>query len=254
MTLTVTPVNDAPSAAPDAYVSSSPLVIKTAATGMLANDSDVDGDPIRVVRLGRNAALLSTWAPDGSFTTIALSAGTHEFEYWVADNASPNGEAMGTVTITVSSSSSGSKLYLQPGSTNVMGSMTTALPSPVWGGAEPADYDGDAQPGLTIESGGDKVDETDHLKFQTWDYAAGGLTLNGPVSMTLWTSLERKTTQDLDYSSWLLDCPAQTTLDEDCFVHASTDKIHVDNWNVGAGWEEETVTIGSVSHQPSRRS
>jgi hypothetical protein len=59
--------------------------------------------------------------------------------------------------------------------------------------------------------------------------------------------VEGKANQDLDYSSWLLDCPQSAGPDSDCTVLASTNKIHVNNWSTTTGWQERTVTIGSVS-------
>jgi hypothetical protein len=35
-----------------------------------------------------------------------------------------------------------------------------------------------------------------------------GLVLNGPVAMTLSTSFKGQASHDLDYATWLYDCPA----------------------------------------------
>jgi hypothetical protein len=247
----VNAVNDAPSAGPDAYATTPGIFSVGPATGVLSNDSDVDNAnaDLRVTGFTTGSPLISSWNADGSFSTISLLPGSYTFEYTLADNGLPtNASSTGSMTITVSTlPTSASSLYLQPGSDSALGSMGL---TPAPDGAttsEPDDYEPDTHPGFTIKAGGDKLDGADVEKYQTWEYPAGGLVLNGPVSMTLWTSLEGKTTQDLDYSSWLLDCPPSAVADADCVVLASTDKIHVDDWNVTAGWEQRTVTIGSVS-------
>src|SRR5439155_1365174 len=49
VTLTVNPVNDAPVAADDSYNTPEDTTLTVSAPGMLANDSDVDGDPLTAV-------------------------------------------------------------------------------------------------------------------------------------------------------------------------------------------------------------
>ena len=46
MTITVTAVNDAPAAAADAYSTAEDTALTVAAPGVLANDTDPDGDPL----------------------------------------------------------------------------------------------------------------------------------------------------------------------------------------------------------------
>ena len=47
-TITVTPVNDAPTAVADAYDAVAGDTLSVAAPGVLGNDSDVDGDALSV--------------------------------------------------------------------------------------------------------------------------------------------------------------------------------------------------------------
>src|SRR5205807_991537 len=49
ITLTVTPVNDAPVATAEGYATSEDTPLIVAAAGVLANDSDIDGDPLTAV-------------------------------------------------------------------------------------------------------------------------------------------------------------------------------------------------------------
>ena len=49
MAITVTAVNDGPTAADDAYKTAEETVLTVAARGVLGNDSDPDGDPMSAV-------------------------------------------------------------------------------------------------------------------------------------------------------------------------------------------------------------
>lgn len=102
VTITVAGVNDAPVAAADGYTATenTPLVIG-AASGVLANDTDVDGDPLTAVvatgptngNLVLNADGSFTYTPDTDFT------GGDGFTYTVSDGNA--GTDTGTVTVTV---------------------------------------------------------------------------------------------------------------------------------------------------------
>jgi VCBS repeat-containing protein len=102
--VTVDPVNDAPVASDESYVTAedTPLTVNAAA-GVLGNDSDVDGDSLSVVP-GTVATAHGgsvTFAADGSFTyaPAANFNGTDTVNYTLTD-----GQAFdtGTVTLTVS--------------------------------------------------------------------------------------------------------------------------------------------------------
>jgi len=107
--ITVTPVNDPPvaendppQAAPDLYTTDEdvPLVI-SAASGVLANDTDVDGDPLTVV--SNTAPTNGTVAlnANGSFTYTpnADYNGSDSFNYTISDGQ--GGTDTATVAITV---------------------------------------------------------------------------------------------------------------------------------------------------------
>src|SRR6185369_16963584 len=49
VSLSVTPANDAPVAAGDGYTTAEDTALTVAAAGVLANDADVDGDPLSAV-------------------------------------------------------------------------------------------------------------------------------------------------------------------------------------------------------------
>ncbi|HUE72940.1 MAG TPA: Ig-like domain-containing protein [Pirellulaceae bacterium] len=101
VTVNITPVNDAPKAAPDAYVTNqnTPLVI--AAPGVLANDSDVDSPTIwtnGISTLPKKGTV--TLASNGSFTYTPRTGavGLDTFKYRVTDGSLTS---IGTVTIRI---------------------------------------------------------------------------------------------------------------------------------------------------------
>ena len=102
VTIAVAPVNDAPATVGDSYTvpSGSSLTVPSA-TGVLANDSDLDGDALTAA-LGTNATHGSlSLAPDGSFTYTPAAgfSGPDSFTY-VAHDATA-GSAVTTATISV---------------------------------------------------------------------------------------------------------------------------------------------------------
>ena len=102
VTLTVTPVNDAPSARNDGeYETPEDQPFLIAASVLLQNDYDVDGDTLRLVSVTGSENLSVTLTDDGfvQVTPAAYYFGTSSFSYTVAD---PDGLlSAGTVTIKV---------------------------------------------------------------------------------------------------------------------------------------------------------
>jgi VCBS repeat-containing protein len=104
VTITVTPVNDAPVAVDDGYTTNEDEVLTVfVAEGLLANDSDVDGDTITVdsytVAPQHGTIILNA---DGSFTYTPDDNffGTDSFVYKIIDG-NPFSSDEATVTITV---------------------------------------------------------------------------------------------------------------------------------------------------------
>jgi VCBS repeat-containing protein len=102
VTITVNSVNDAPVASDDSYSTNedTPLTVD-AASGVLANDSDVDSASLNVTLVGNAAHGSLALLPDGSFsyTPDANYNGSDSFSYVVDDGALNSNPA--TVTITV---------------------------------------------------------------------------------------------------------------------------------------------------------
>jgi uncharacterized delta-60 repeat protein len=88
VTVTVTSVNDAPTAAPEAYtIPMAEALVVPAATGVLANDADADGDALTAVLVAAPATGALVLNPDGSFayTPAAGFAGRVTFAYQASD-------------------------------------------------------------------------------------------------------------------------------------------------------------------------
>ncbi len=100
VTITVTPVNDAPVAADDAYSTNVNTILSIQAPGVLANDSDLESNPLTAV-LGTAPSHGSlTLNPNGSFNYMpALNySGPDSFTYYARDSVNSN---VATVRITV---------------------------------------------------------------------------------------------------------------------------------------------------------
>ncbi|MEX1204088.1 MAG: tandem-95 repeat protein, partial [Dongiaceae bacterium] len=100
--LTVNPVNDAPVAAGDSYaVNEDGTLNVTAALGVLANDTDIDGDPLTAALVGGPANGAVTLGANGGFvyTPNANFNGADGFTYSVSDGT--GGSATAQVALTV---------------------------------------------------------------------------------------------------------------------------------------------------------
>ena len=102
VSITVSPVNDPPVAVNDTYALSANATLSVAAPGVLANDSDVDGDPLTVTLVTAPAHGAVTLSANGAFsyTPAANYAGTDTFTYSVRDPSLSS--ALATVSLSVS--------------------------------------------------------------------------------------------------------------------------------------------------------
>src|SRR5207253_1589620 len=101
VSVTVTAVNDAPVAAADSYSTTEDTPVTVDAPGVLANDTDADGNALRAVIVEQPQFGTVTLNVDGSFTyTPAANAnGTDRFTYKANDGTIDSNVA--TVTIAV---------------------------------------------------------------------------------------------------------------------------------------------------------
>ena len=108
LTINVTPVNDAPVAEDDSYVTSQGTPLTVPAPGVLENDSDVDGDSLSAALATGPSHGTVTLNPDGSFTYTPDStfSGTDTFTYTVNDGN--GGTDTATVSIDVAAAAPGS--------------------------------------------------------------------------------------------------------------------------------------------------
>ncbi|HVK07445.1 MAG TPA: Ig-like domain-containing protein, partial [Gemmataceae bacterium] len=87
VTLTVTPVNDAPTAVGNSYTTPEDVPLAVGVPGVLGNDTDIDGDPLTAVPVAGPAHGTLTLNPDGSFTytPAANYFGPDTFTYAATD-------------------------------------------------------------------------------------------------------------------------------------------------------------------------
>lgn len=102
VSITVTPVNDPPAANNDSYSGSAGSIITLAAPGVLANDTDVDGDALTAVLVANAAHGTVTLNADGSFSYFpsANYSGLDSFTYQAKDAANALSN-VATVSITI---------------------------------------------------------------------------------------------------------------------------------------------------------
>jgi N-acetylneuraminic acid mutarotase len=104
VTITVNPVNDAPVATADQYITTVNTSLTVAAPGLLANDQDADGQPLVVSLASESTYGVTIVNSDGSFTYTPDPgfAGADSFTYLVSDNAGGTGTATVTILVGVS--------------------------------------------------------------------------------------------------------------------------------------------------------
>ncbi len=102
VTITVASVNDAPTAGNDSYVIAEDAVLTLAASGVLANDTDVEAQPLSPVLVSGPANGRLTLNADGSitYTPDANFSGTDSFTYRAADGQSTSSPATVTISVT----------------------------------------------------------------------------------------------------------------------------------------------------------
>ncbi|MEZ5465268.1 MAG: Ig-like domain-containing protein [Lysobacteraceae bacterium] len=113
VTITVGPVNDGPNAVDDSFATDEDTVLNVAAPGVLANDTDPEGDMLAVTAydaISTQGALVTvnadgsfSYDPTGSAALQALTAGNSvddSFGYTIEDPGSDSDTATVTITVT----------------------------------------------------------------------------------------------------------------------------------------------------------
>jgi VCBS repeat-containing protein len=103
VSITVTPVNDAPAATADSYSVAKDGTLNAAAPGVLGNDSDADGDSLVATLVSTTGHGTLVLNPDGSFTYTPQTGytGPDSFTYKANDNTLES--SVVTVSLTVTS-------------------------------------------------------------------------------------------------------------------------------------------------------
>src|SRR5205823_3796100 len=101
VTITITAANDAPVAVNDSYTTAEDTTLNVAASGVLSNDSDVDGDTLNAVLVSQPAHGSLTLNSNGSFSYVPASNynGGDSFTYKANDGQADS--AIATVNITI---------------------------------------------------------------------------------------------------------------------------------------------------------
>ena len=103
VTITVTPANDPPVGVADAYtVNEDTTLTKTAATGVLANDTDIDNDTLTATLAAQAAHGTVTLNTNGSFTYVPDTNyhGSDSFTYKVSDGTTESAPVTVSLTVT----------------------------------------------------------------------------------------------------------------------------------------------------------
>jgi VCBS repeat-containing protein len=103
LTISITPVNDAPIAVNDSYTTQEDTPLTIAVPGVLGNDTDVDGDTLTVTEFTQPTNGTLTQNEDGSFSYSpnANYNGSDSFTYTISDGK--GGTSTATVNIGVTS-------------------------------------------------------------------------------------------------------------------------------------------------------
>lgn len=144
VSLTVIPVQDVPVANPDAYTTPENNVLVINSPGVLANDVDLDGDPLTAIIQDNALNGVASVQPDGGFTYTPNPAfnGPDFFTYYVSDGI--NVSNVTTVTITVGAVNDDP--VANPDIYNLFEDVTLTIPDP---GVLQNDFDIDGDP-LTV--------------------------------------------------------------------------------------------------------
>ena len=247
VTLTVTNVPDSPVAGGDAYVTPQDMPLTIAAPGVLSNDGDPDGDTLTVQTSpvsgpANGAVVLSS---DGAFTYTPNSGftGTDSFTYRIDDGTGRTADAV--VTFTVNSAATTDLLYL-------WGNGPSADVWDMKGNPPPAatpvpDYDNDLKPGVTIKASDGDENNSDPAEWQEWENnSAASLSLNGPVTLQLWSTIELFALgREGQAYIYLYDCASSGG---GC-VKIAENSVYISDWNgLIPDWVYHEVSVGSVTH------
>jgi hypothetical protein len=102
VTITVNPVNDAPTAKADAFQALRDRTLNVAAPGVLLNDADIDGDDLVAQKVTDPAHGIVNLSPNGAFsyTPLAGYVGPDGFSYRASDGSDTSPVRVVSITVT----------------------------------------------------------------------------------------------------------------------------------------------------------
>ncbi len=102
VTITVTPVNDAPVAVADSYTVNEGAILNIAAPGIVANDTDADGDAMTAILVSSTTNGTLTLNPNGSFSYTHNGSETtlDSFSYKVKDGGADSNITTVVISVT----------------------------------------------------------------------------------------------------------------------------------------------------------
>jgi uncharacterized repeat protein (TIGR01451 family) len=245
VTITISNLPDAPDTQDDAYSTQRDTALVEPAPGVLANDSDYDGDPLVAALASPPTDGGVVLNGDGSFTYTPNPGfvGSDSFSYTADDGLNPPVAAQVEVTVDdgivkagwfLGDSGSSPDVYAFVGSPPPLGN---------------PDPDGDSDPGLTIKNSGGSESESDPLKYQHWllTPSLAPVELNGPITVKLWSTVEGfQDDKAVDAVVWVHDCDPSGIVCGPALLHYD---VHYDSWNGGvADFVYREFTVGSVDH------
>jgi VCBS repeat-containing protein len=147
--ITVTPVNDAPVARDDSYTTAEDTTLTIAAPGVLANDTDVDGDALTALIVSTPTHGTLTLNPTGGFVYRPNTNfnGTDTFTYRATDGGLTS--ALATVTLTITPVNDRPTPGAAGDNYSVLEDQTLTVPAPGVLGND-SDADGDPLTALVV--------------------------------------------------------------------------------------------------------
>ncbi len=101
VSITINAVNDAPVAVNDSYSTSQGVILNVPAIGVLANDTDVEGNPLTALLVGGPSNGTATLNANGSFSYVPNAGfnGTDSFSYKANDGLADSNVATGSIRV-----------------------------------------------------------------------------------------------------------------------------------------------------------
>ena len=253
VTVTITPVNDAPTAVDDVVDNALRSVLTI---DVLANDSDIDGGPLTISSSDSSSALGGSvvCTTDCAYTPPDPWTGPDTFSYIVSDGRG----GVDTARVTITPLFPELELYLRaagPGdqvSVPVLplslerGPTNTVLPN--------YDTNRDPDPGLLlgqIAAGpGQQIASSDPTRYQLWMYpVTTDLVISGSASLNIWAATEdMQAGLEARLRTYILDCPITSVDGSDCVEIAPRMFVDRDPWSfVDGQWEPARWNYGTIN-------